>query len=154
MENSSVVRELQVRYEDLNPNGHVSNTVYMSFFETMRLAYFKAIADYLDLGPLEAGELPEVRYVLAEATVRYKLPIFMEEPLYGTASIRTIGKRSYVMDYELRVGESFEPGRSAAEGSSVQVFYDLDAGNPQPRPEWFLSAVAAVEGHPEASFAP
>lgn len=94
-----------------------------------------------------------MRYVIAEATVRYKAPIFIEEPLYGAASVRTVGNRSFVMDYELRAGESFEAGRLAAEGTSAQVFYDIASSEVRPRPEWFLSAVAGLEDRSEGSFA-
>ncbi|MDQ4064092.1 MAG: hypothetical protein M3122_09490, partial [Actinomycetota bacterium] len=66
--------------------------------------------------------------------------------------IRAIGNRSFIMDYELRTGESFESGRIAAEGTGAQVFYDPTAGEVRPRPEWFLAAVAEIEGRPEEFF--
>ena len=153
MKNPPVVEKIQVRYQDLDPYGHVNNAVHMSFFETARLAYLGALAEKLGVGPLEAGDLPGVRYVIAEATVRYKAPIFIGEGLFGAASIRTVGNRSFVMDYELRSGESFEDGRVVAEGTSAQVFYDIASGEVRPRPDWFLSTVAALENRPEESFA-
>ena len=154
MKNPPAVEKIQVRYQDLDPYGHVNNAVHLSFFETARLAYLGALAEKLGVGPLEAGDLPGVRYVIAEATIRYKAPIFISEGLFGAASIRTIGNRSFVMDYELRSGESFEDGRVVAEGTSAQVFYDIASGEVRPRPDWFLSTVAAVEDRPEESFAP
>jgi len=149
-----VVEEIRVRYGDLDPYGHVNNALHAEYFEALRMAYWKRLAEELDLGPLEAGDIPGARYVIAEATVRYKAPIFLEDALLGAASIRTVGSRSYVMEYELRVGESFEAGRVVAEGESAQVFYDPHTGEVKPRPEWFLPAVAELEGRPEESFAP
>ena len=149
-----MVENIQIRYQDLDPYGHVNNAVHLSFFETARLAYLTALAEKLGVGPLEAGDLPGVRYVIAEATVRYMSPIFIGEPLYGAASIRTVGNRSFVMDYELRSGEGFEDGRVVAEGTSAQVFYDIASHEVRPRPEWFLSTVAALEGRSEEFFAP
>ena len=154
LKNPPVVATVQVRYQDLDPYGHVNNAVHLSFFETARLAYLGALAEELGVGRLEAGDLPGVRYVMAEATVRYKSPIFIGEPLFGAASVRTVGNRSFVMDYELRTGESFEEGRVVAEGTSAQVFYDIASGEVRPRPAWFLSTVAAVENRAEESFAP
>ena len=58
------------------------------------------------------------------------------------------------MDFELRTGETFEDGTLVAEGSAAQVFYDPKICEVRPRPEWFLSAVAKLEGRPEESFAP
>ncbi|CAA9457106.1 MAG: thioesterase superfamily [uncultured Rubrobacteraceae bacterium] len=153
MKNPPVVANIQVRYQDLDPYGHVNNALHMSYFETARIAYFEALAREAGIGALEAGDLPGVRYVIAEATVRYKAPIFIDEGLFGAASIRTISNRSFVMDYELRAGESFEEGRLVTEGTSAQVFYDIAANEVRPRPDWFLSTVAALEDRPEESFA-
>ncbi len=154
MKNPPVVEKLQVRYQDLDPYGHVNNAVHFAYFEAGRMAYWKRLAEDLDFGPLEAGDLPGVRYVVAEATVRYKAPIYFGEPLYVAASIRTIGDRSFTMDYELRAGESFDAGRTVAEGTSAQVFYDPRTEEVCSRPEWFLTAVASIEGRPEESFTP
>ncbi len=49
--------------------------------------------------------------------------------------MRTVGNRSFVMDYELRVGESFEGGRLVAGGESAQVFYEARTWAVKPRPE-------------------
>lgn len=149
-----MVEKIQVRYQDLDPYGHVNNAVHMSFFETTRLSYLEALARAAGIGPLEAGDLPGVRYVIAEATVRYKAPIFIDQTLFGAASIRTVGNRSFVMDYQLRSGESFEEGRVVTEGMSAQVFYDIVSGEVRPRPEWFLPTVAGLEDRSEESFTP
>jgi acyl-CoA thioester hydrolase len=154
LKHSPVVEKITVRYADLDPYGHVSNAVYLSFFESVRIAYLRTISKNLGLGPLEAGDLPGVRYVIAEATVRYKAPVFLEDPLYGAASVRSVGKRSFVMDYELRTGESFDRSRMVAEGTSAQVFYDPKTRSIRRRPEWFLAAVAALESRPEESLTP
>ncbi len=154
MKNPPVVEVIQVRYQDLDPYGHVNNALHAVYFESLRMAYWKRLAEDLDLGPLEAGDIPGARYVIAEATVRYKAPIFLDDTLLGAASIRTVGNRSYIMEYELRVGESFEDGRVVAGGESAQVFYDPQTGEVKPRPEWFLPAVAELEGRPKESFAP
>ncbi len=146
-----MVEEISVRYQDLDPYGHVNNALHLAYFEAARLAYWDLLAQNLGFGPLEAGDIPGMRYVIAEATVRYRAPIFFEDALYGAASIRTVTNRSFIMDYELRAGESYEAGRTAAEGTSVQVFYNLETHEVRPRPEWFLSGVATVEGRTEES---
>lgn len=151
MKNPPVVEEISVRYQDLDPYGHVNNALHLAYFEAARLAYWDLLAQNLGLGPLEAGDIPGMRYVIAEATVRYRAPIFFKDALYGAASIRTVTNRSFTMDYELRAGESYETGRTAAEGTSVQVFYNLETHEVRPRPEWFLTGVSAIEGRTEDS---
>ncbi len=121
MKNPPVLKRIAIRYQDLDPYGHVNNAVYLEFFEEIRLAYWRALADLAGIEKLEAGDVPGARYVIAETTVRYKAPILLDDVLHGAASIPTVGNRSYAMDFELRTGETFEecppwvwgPGRSS-----------------------------------------
>jgi len=148
LKRTPVIRRLEVRYRDLDPYGHVNNAVYLEFFETLQFAYWRRLAENLGV-ELETGDLPGARHVVAENRVRYVSPVFLDDELYGAASISSVGNRSYTMEYELRVGKSFEEGELAAEGSAAHVFYDPEAGSSRPRPDWFLSAVAELEGVPE-----
>lgn len=154
MKNPPVVERISVRYQDLDPYGHVNNVAHMAYFESSRIAYFRALAERLGLGPLEAGDIPGVRYVVAEATARYRAPIYLEDALFCGVSVRSVSRRSFVWDYELRAGEDYASGRLVTEGSSAQVFFDPERGEAQPRPEWFLAAVAELEDRPEESFTP
>jgi acyl-CoA thioester hydrolase len=154
VKNPPALTRLEIRYGDLDPYGHVNNAVYLEFFEKVRICYWRALAELAGIENLEAGDVPGARYVIAETTVRYKTPIFFEDTLHGAARIRTVGNRSYSMDFELRVGETFENGTLAAEGSAAHVFFDPLENVVQPRPDWFLPTVAALESRPEESFVP
>ena len=147
-----MVEKIIVRYQDLDPYGHVNNVAHMAYFESARIAYFRALAERLGLGPLEAGDIPGVRYVVAEVTARYRAPIYLEDVLFCGVSIRSVSRRSFVWDYELRSGEDYASGRLVDEGYSAQVFFDPDRGEAIPRPEWFLAAIAELEDRPEESF--
>jgi acyl-CoA thioester hydrolase len=153
LKNSLVVERLQVRYQDLEPYGHVNNAVYLEYFESVRMAYWQVLATLVDIEELESGDVPGARYVIVETTVRYKAPVLFGDTLHAT-SIRTIGNRSYVMDFELRASETFEEGVVATEGSAAHVFYNLEKGEVKPRHDWFPSAAAELEGRPEETFAP
>ena len=154
MKKPLVVEKIAVRYQDLDPYGHVNNAVHLQFFEAARIAYLEALVEVYGIGPVVAGDIPGVRYVIVEATVRYKAPIYFEDALFCTANVRAVGNRSFTIDHELRAGESFKTGRLVAEGSSAQVFYDPETEEIQPRPDWFLSAVAKLEQRTEESFVP
>ena len=154
LKNPPVVARIPVRYSDLDPYGHVNNAAYLEFFEEIRIAYWRALAGLVGIEELEAGDVPGARYVIAETTVRYKAPIFLDDALHGAATIPTVGNRSYAMAFELRTGESFEGGTLVAEGSAAQVFFDPGTDDVQPRPDWFLPAVGELEGRPEATFVP
>ncbi len=99
--------------------------------------------------------IPNRRHSLHRETSRWiedKAPIFLDDIVHGAARVSYISNRSLGMEYELRVGESYDTGRTVAEGSTALVFYDPDSEEVKPRPEWFLSAVADFEGRPESSF--
>ena len=149
-----MIARISIRYNDLDPYGHVNNAAYLEFFEEIRLAYWRALADLIGFDELEAGDVPGARYVIAETTVRYKAPIFLDDALHGAASIPTVGNRSYAMDFELRTGETFEEGLVVAEGFAAHAFFDPRTDEVKPRPDWFLPAVAELEGRPEESFIP
>ena len=149
-----VIARISIRYNDLDPYGHVNNAAYLEFFEEIRLAYWRALADLIGFDELEAGDVPGARYVVAETTVRYKAPIFLDDALHGAASVPTVGNRSYAMDFELRTGETFEEGLVVAEGFAAHAFFDPNTDEVRPRPDWFLPAVAELEGRPEESFIP
>lgn len=151
-----MVTRLEIRYTDLDPYGHVNNVVYLSYFETIRMAYWRALAEVSGIGVenMVAGDIPGARYVIAETALRFKAPIFFEDALHGAATVRSVGNRSYTMDFELRTGGSFENGTLACEGFAAHVFFDPEKNAVQPRPDWFLPAVARLEGRPEEDFAP
>jgi acyl-CoA thioester hydrolase len=154
LKNPPALKRISIRYNDLDPYGHVNNAAYLEFFEEIRLAYWRALANLIGFDELEAGDIPGARYVIAETTVRYRAPIFLDDALHGAASIPTIGNRSYAMDFELRTGETFESGLVVAEGLAAHVFFDPTTDEVKPRPDWFLPAIAELEGRPEESFIP
>ena len=145
---------LEIRYADLDPYGHVNNAVYLAYFEQVRFAYWNALADLAGITELVAGDVPGARYVIAETNLSFKAPIFFEQSLHGAATVPWVGNRSYAMDFELRIGESFETGELACGGFAAHVFFDPVKDEVQPRPDWFLPTVAALEGRPEDDFAP
>jgi acyl-CoA thioester hydrolase len=154
VKNPPAPTRLEIRYGDLDPYGHVNNAVYLEFLEKIRMVYWHALATLAGISEREAGDVPGARYVIAETTIWFKRAIFFEDTLHGAAQMRTVGNRSYTMDFELRTGETFESGTLVAEGFAAHVFFDPVQDAVQPRPDWFLPAVAKLEGRPEETFVP
>ena len=155
MKNPPAPTRLEIRYGDLDPYGHVNNAVYLEFFEKIRIDYWRAVADLAGIDELEAGDVPGARYVIAETTIRFKTAIFFEDTLHGAARMRTVGNRSYTMDFELRTGKTFRraarSSRRAQPPTSSSTPYKTPS---KPRPDWFLPTVAKLEGRPEETFFP
>ena len=154
MKNPPAPARIEIRYGDLDPYGHVNNAVYLAYFEQVRFAYWRALAARAGFRDLEAGDIPGARYVIAETNLRFRAPIFLDSTLHGAATVRTVGNRSFVMDFELRTGETFDQGTLISESSAAHVFFDPTKGEVQPRPDWFLPTVAALEGRPEEALTP
>lgn len=154
-EDSGVAAELEVRYRDLDAMGHVNNATYLTYFEQARFAYLGALAESLSLkaGPADPsdprriafGPFEGAEFVVAEARVRYRAPAHLGERLRCAVKVAGVSRKTFVFEYRLRNGA----GRLVAEGSTVQVFFDPATGRSRPRPDWFVKAVARLEGRPE-----
>jgi acyl-CoA thioester hydrolase len=119
--------QLEVRYSDLDPQGHLNNAKYFTFMEHGRLKYCLEVG-LLDptSGFLGAGQ------IVAEATCTFKRPARLGELVDIDVRIASIGNKSAVMEYQLRVANEV-----IATGRTVQVAYDYDTGQTIPfKPEW------------------
>jgi acyl-CoA thioester hydrolase len=123
-----------LRWVDIDSEGVVNNAVYLSLMEQARFHYFT------QLGLLEAGRVP---FVLAEATVRFRLPGRLGMTVATAAAVRRLGNTSFGMDYEVRAGDTV-----LADGTAALVFVDR-ALRPVPIPAAARRAIAAFEGIPE-----
>src|ERR687889_2200614 len=61
-----VIARISIRYNDLDPYGHVNNAAYLEFFEEIRLAYWRALAGPTRFDELETGDLPRGPYGVAQ----------------------------------------------------------------------------------------
>ena len=103
---------LEVRYGDLDPQGHVNNAKYMTYMEQARVAYIRR------LGLWPGGSFLDLGIILADAQITFRKPILFGTPLrVGVATIR-LGNKSLTMEYSL---EHAGDGNVFATGSSVLV---------------------------------
>lgn len=109
--------EIEVRYRDLDANGHVNNAVYFTYFEQARIAYTKAVRGWDRVTPRDLG------LVIAEASCRYKSPVFLGDVLIVNTRVSTIRHSSFTMEYEVLERQT---GRLVATGTTVQVLYDFE----------------------------
>jgi acyl-CoA thioester hydrolase len=98
----SALREhtLQVRFHELDPNGHVNHGVYANYFETARIE----LLDALGFGP---GVLAErgVHLVVVELRIRFKRPARAGDRLTVQTRIAELGRASSWWHQTLRRGE-------------------------------------------------
>ena len=127
---------IEVRYGDLDPQGHVNNACYLTYTEQARIAYIQS------LGLWPGGTFLDIGIILAEAQVVFNSPILYGQKVRVGARVSRLGNKSLTMDYLL---EDAENGKRLASGSSVLVTYNYRDARSLPIPEDWRKVIAAFE---------
>jgi len=112
---------VDVRYRDIDANGHVNNAVYATYLETARAALF---AEHLDIA------LTDAPTVLVSLQIDYHAPITLGHRVTVTCAVERVGRTSIPMTYTIRAG-----GADCATATTVQVVIDADGGAATPVPQ-------------------
>lgn len=131
---------------DLDGLGHVNNATYLSYFEMARAGYYAALTGHaFGTGPDAAKQT----FVIAEVHVAYRSPAFFGEPIACECRVSWASRSAFGLDYRVvSDGGPIAPGRLVADGSSVQVMYDLTTDRVSRIPAGLLEAIERFEGHP------
>ena len=106
---------IEIRYGDLDPQDHVNNARYLTFFEQGRIHYM------IHLGMFEDGQtFMDIGIILADAHLIFKEPIHFGQKVKVGVRISKLGNKSMTSEYVL----VSEDGREFANGSSVLVTFD------------------------------
>jgi acyl-CoA thioester hydrolase len=127
---------IEVRYNDLDPQGHVNNAAYMVYLEQARARYLQHLGLWDGISFLDLG------IILAEARITYRAPVFFGQAVRVGVNVTYIGNKSLEMHYRLEDGQS---GKELAHGSTVLVTYDYREGKTVPVPETWKQAIQAFE---------
>ena len=135
---------IEIRYVDTDALGHVNNATYFSYFEAARAGYYEQVSGH----PFGTGPDAATRtFVIAEARITYRLPALFGEPLTCACRVSWAGRSSFGMDYRVEAGASpLGEARTLAEGSTVQVFYDLTSGKVVRMPADLVETIRTFEG--------
>lgn len=115
---------IEVRFRDLDAMGHVNNAVYVTYFEHGRAAFFRDIFGVRSVSGID--------FIVARMEVDYRRPVLLSDPAVLQLRISEVGRTSFAVEYRLLAS-----GEVAAEGRSVQVFYDFKKGVKKPVPKGF-----------------
>ena len=137
---------IEVRFRDTDALGHVNNAVYLSYFEMARAGYYETLTG----APFNTGENAErYTFLIAEAHVRYRMPALFGERLLAECRISWASGSSFALEYRVRAEASaLGAARLVADGSTVQVMYDIRAGRVSRIPADLLHRFEAFEGNP------
>jgi len=129
---------IEVRYGDLDPQGHVNNAKYLTYFEQARVHYL------LCLGLFEAGQsFTNIGIILAEVKVTFLAPIQYGTDVRIGMRISHLGKKSMAAEYTLMDASTKE---ELATGSAVLVGYDYRTNETVPIPKEWREKIDRFEG--------
>jgi acyl-CoA thioester hydrolase len=131
MEGYRYAVDIDVRYRDLDPVGHVNNAVYATYLEHARTNYY---AEVLDLAT------EELSFVLAHVEIDYERSVTAEDEAKVWIRVSRVGEKSMTTEFVVEAS-----GETAATAESVQVVVD-EEGTPRPVPEGWREAILEYEG--------
>ncbi|MCI0521631.1 MAG: acyl-CoA thioesterase [Chloroflexi bacterium] len=127
---------IEVRYGDLDPQGHLNNARYLTFLEQTRIHYIK------HLGLWHGGSFMEIGIILAETCLTFRAPVQFGDAVRVGARVTRLGNKSMDMDYVI---EDAATGQQFASASAVLVAYDYQRSQSIPIPERWREAIRSFE---------
>lgn len=129
--------QIEVRYGDLDPQGHVNNAKYLTYTEQARVFYLKQLKLW------EGGSFLDLGVILADVQLTFRKPIQFGDPVSVGVRISRIGNKSMACEYSLEDGRD---GSEFAIGSCVMVAYDYHNRRSVPIPPEWRQAIQQFEG--------
>ena len=114
------VREVAVRFRDIDAMGHAHHSMVLIYIEEVRAAFWREIVGRVGLAGID--------YVLAQVTINFRERIEFPDTLTVGLRIAKVGGASFTMHYELRNSA----GVVVATAETVQVMYDYEANKSKP----------------------
>ena len=119
---------INVRYRDLDPQGHVNNSVYLTYLEAARIGYYQQVGIYHPDKTLLTG------MVVVRNEIDYLAPILLGQEIQVSLRIERLGTKSITFTFQM---DTVAEGETLARGRSVMVAYDNEREQGIPIPaDW------------------
>ena len=128
---------VEVRYDDLDPQGHLNNAKYLTYFEQARIHYLIHLGLFKD-----GGSLMDVGIILADAHVTFLSIVRWKQDVRIGVRISRLGNKSMDSEYLMVDGAT---NQELATGLSVLVGYDYRKGKTIPIPEEWREKISVFE---------
>jgi len=128
---------IEVRYGDLDPQGHVNNARYLTYLEQARIGYIR------QLGLWKPGSFLDLGVILASASLSFQEPITFGQEIEVGTRVSRLGNKSFTMEYCI---QDRQIEKVLCTGSSVQVAYNYRSGKSIPIPSEWREVICAFEG--------
>jgi acyl-CoA thioester hydrolase len=127
---------IEVRYGDLDPQGHVNNARYLTFLEQARIAYVKK------MGLWSGGSFLDLGVILADVHITFLRPIIFGEDLQVGVRFTHLGNKSMHVDQLINNPTT---GQEFAKATIVLVKYDYHNQQTVPIPEHWRRMISEYE---------
>jgi acyl-CoA thioester hydrolase len=116
---------VETRFADFDMMGHVNNATYFTYMEIARAKYWKQAIQW---------DWKKTGVVIAQASLEYITPIFLEDKISMYVRTSRIGRSSFDLEYLLI---KMEHGKEVicSKGKTVCVAFDYEAKVSTPIPE-------------------
>jgi acyl-CoA thioester hydrolase len=126
---------IETRFADFDMMGHVNNSVYFSYMETGRLKYWRQAIRW---------DWKKIGVVIGSASIRYILPIYLEDTIHMYVRTSRIGNSSFDLEYVLVKSEH---GKEVvcSKGMTSCVAFDYTVKRTAPIPQRERAKMIAFE---------
>lgn len=129
---------VEVRYGDLDPQGHVNNAKYLTYFEQARIAY------WIEMGFFTRDQsFMEIGVILADVHITYFEPVYFGQNIKVGVHVAKLGNKSMTWEQNILDADS---GKELAKGEVVVVAYDYKQGKTIPIPQEWRDKIIGFEG--------
>jgi acyl-CoA thioester hydrolase len=125
------VHELDVRFRDCDPMGHVNNAVYLTYLEQARFFHWRAsglveLARGSEAAAAGAAPADVPGVIIARVEIDYRRPAKYGDRLRIDVGVAAIGRTSFTYEYEIRDAAE----QLIASARTVIVRFDYALGRP------------------------
>lgn len=127
----------EVRYGDLDPQGHVNNAKYLTYFEQARVYYF------MKLGLFSKDQsFMEIGVIVADIHITYHAPTHYGDNIKTGAKVTKIGNKSMTVEQCVMNADT---GKVMASGEVVLVTFDYEGLKTIPVPDDWKKKLSEFE---------
>jgi acyl-CoA thioester hydrolase len=138
MANFRFYHPMEVRYGDLDPQGHLNNSRHLTYFEQARVAYM------IELGLFTKDQsFMELGVIVADVHITYLEPVFFGQNIRVGVHVAKLGTKS--MTWEQNMIDA-DTGQELAKGEVVIVTYDYKEGKTISIPQNWREKFIEFEG--------
>ncbi|MDR1672641.1 MAG: acyl-CoA thioesterase [Bacteroidales bacterium] len=132
--------DIQIRFGDIDRNGHVSNTVYPAYYDFGKVQYFNAVLGDMDWG--------EEGLIMASIKTDYLKPVYLNTKISVLTRVACIGNKSLNMEHCIVERDT---GVVMSVCTTALVCFDYLSGESIPVPERWRENIKDYERNDDLS---